>query len=67
MEKTEIWPVIKYFVKKGMKAKEIHDNFQNTLGDSAPSNLTVAKWTSEFKFGREGLDMICVVDSKKCY
>ena len=48
--------MIKYFVKKGMKAKEIHADFQNTLGDSAPSFSTVAKWTSEFKFGRESLD-----------
>nr|XP_024214869.1 putative uncharacterized protein FLJ37770 [Halyomorpha halys] len=55
MEKTEIRSVIKYFVKKGMKAKEIHADFQNTLGDSAPSYSTVAKWTSEFKFGRESL------------
>ncbi|XP_066994420.2 histone-lysine N-methyltransferase SETMAR [Anabrus simplex] len=56
MEKTEIRAVIKYFVKKGMKAKEIHADFQNTLGDSAPSFSTVAKWTSKFKFGRESLD-----------
>ena len=56
MEKTEIRAVIKYFVKKGMKAKEIHADFQNTLGDYAPSFSTVAKWTSEFKFGRESLD-----------
>ena len=27
-----------------------------TLGDSAPSYSTVAKWTSKFKFGRESLD-----------
>jgi hypothetical protein len=30
MEKTEIRAVIKYFIKKGMKAKEIHADFQNT-------------------------------------
>ena len=36
MEKTEIRAVIKYFVKKGMKVKEIHADFQNTLGDYAP-------------------------------
>ena len=33
MEKNEIWAVIKYYVKKGMKAKEIHADFQNTRGD----------------------------------
>ena len=64
MEKTEIWAVIKYFVKKGMKSKEIHADFQNTLGNSALSYSTIAKWTSEFKFGRESL-VICVVDSQK--
>ena len=62
MEKPEIRAVIKYFVKRGMKTKEIHADFQNTLGDSAPSYSTVAKWTVEFIFGRESLDVICVVD-----
>ena len=56
MEKTEIWAVIKHFVKKGIKAKTIHANFQNTLEDSAPPYSTVAKWTSEFKFDQENLD-----------
>ena len=56
MEKTEIQAVFKHFVKKGMKAKEIHADLQNTLGDSAPSYSTVAKWASEFKFGRESLE-----------
>jgi hypothetical protein len=37
--KTEIRAVIKYLVKKLKKAKEIHADFQNTLGDSAPSYL----------------------------
>ena len=39
-----------------MKAKEIHADFQNTLGGTAHSYSTVAKWTSEFKFGRKSLD-----------
>ena len=56
MEKTEIQALIKYLVKNGMKAKDIHADFQNTPGDSAPSYLTVTKWTSKFKFGRESLD-----------
>ena len=65
MEKTEIRAVIKYFIKKGMKAKEIHANFQNPLGDSALSYSTVAKWTSEFNFGWESLDVIRIVDGQK--
>ena len=39
-----------------MKGKEIHADFENILGDSAPSYSTVVKWTSEFKFARESLD-----------
>ena len=31
-KKTEIRAVIEYIVKKGMKAKEIHADFQSTLG-----------------------------------
>ena len=54
-----------YFVKLGMKAKEIHADFENTLGDSALSYLTVAKWISKFKFGRESFDVIRVVDDQK--
>ena len=38
------------------KAKEIHVDFQNTQGESAPSYSTAAKWTSEFKFSGESLD-----------
>ena len=34
-------------------------------GDSALSCSTVAKWTSEFKFGRESLDVFGVVDGPK--
>ena len=48
--------MIKSFVKKGMKAKEIHANFHKALGYSAPSYSTFAKCTSEFKFGRKSLD-----------
>ena len=51
--------------KERLKAKQIHADFQNTLGDSALSNSTVAKRTSEFKFGRESLDVIRVVDGQK--
>jgi hypothetical protein len=62
MEKTEIRTVIKYFVKKDMKTKEIQADFQNTPGDSALSYSTVAKWISDFKFGQESLDVIRVVE-----
>ena len=49
--------MIKYFIKNSMKAKEIHADFQNTLGDSPPSYSTIAKWTSGFQFDWESLDV----------
>ena len=43
MVKTEIRAVIEDFITKGVKVKEIHADFQNTLENSAPSYATVAK------------------------
>ena len=48
-----------------MKAKKIHADFHNILGDSGLSYSTVAKWTSEFKFGWKSLDVICIEDGQK--
>ena len=48
--------MIKYFVKKDMKENKIHADFQNTLGDSAPSYSTVTRWANGFKCGRESLE-----------
>ncbi|XP_011873175.1 PREDICTED: histone-lysine N-methyltransferase SETMAR-like [Vollenhovia emeryi] len=56
MDKLEVRAVIKYFVKKGLSAKNIHTDMQNTLGNFAPSFSTVSKWTAEFKRGRESLE-----------
>ena len=41
MEKLEIKAVIKYFCKKGMPPKEMHDDFMETLGKESPSYNTV--------------------------
>ena len=41
MEKLEIRVVIKYFCKKGMPPKEIHEYFTETLGKESPSYKTV--------------------------
>ena len=57
--------MIKYFIEKGMKAKESHADFQKTLGNSDISYSTVAMWISEFIFDRESLDVIRVVDGQK--
>ena len=53
MEKVEVRAVIKYFCKKGMTPKEIHEGFMKTLGNESPSYSTRKKWASEFKRGRE--------------
>ena len=37
MDKVEARAVIKYFCKKGMSPKEIHNNFIKTLGNESPS------------------------------
>lgn len=52
MDKTEIRAVIKYQFIKGLKPQEIIDDFQKTLGTSAPSKTTVYDWYNEFKHGR---------------
>ena len=47
MEQTEIRAVIKYFVKEGMKVKEIHANFQGEfcsfIGDRHPKVREIAE------------------------
>ena len=56
MEKLEIRAVIKYFCKKGMPPKEIHEYFFETLGEESSSYSTVKKWAAEFKRGRESVE-----------
>ena len=41
MEKLEIKAVIKYFCKKRMPPKEIHEDFMETLGKESRSYSTV--------------------------
>ena len=48
--------VIKYFCKKGMSPKEIHDDFIKTLRNKPPSYSTVKKWATEFSRGRESVE-----------
>lgn len=56
MDKIEQRAVIKFFVKKGLKAMEIHTEMVNVLGESAPSKTMVCKWASLFKSGRTSLE-----------
>ena len=48
--------VIKFLTKEGAKAKEIHWRMADVYGDSSPKYSTVAKWSAEFKRGRDSLE-----------
>ena len=39
-----------------MSLKEIHDNFNKTLGDESPSYSLVKKWAAEFRRGRQSFE-----------
>ena len=56
MDKNECRAVIKYLYLKDMSPKDIHQDMQNTLKDSAPSYSTVKFWISEFNRGRRSTD-----------
>ena len=57
MEKLEIRAVIKYFCRKGMPLKEIHEDFMETIGKESPSYSTLKKKTpAEFKRERESVE-----------
>ena len=52
----EVRTFVKYFCKKEMSPKEIHDDFIKTIGDEFPSNSTVKKWAAEFRRGRKSVE-----------
>ncbi|XP_035211229.1 uncharacterized protein LOC118185474 [Stegodyphus dumicola] len=56
MDKIEQHAVIKFFVKKGLKAMEIHTEMVNVLGESATSKTMACKWASLFKSGCTSLE-----------
>ena len=55
-QNTEFRAVIKFLTKEGAKAKEIHWRMDDVYGDSTPKYSTVAKWSAEFKHGRDSLE-----------
>ena len=52
MEKTEYRAVIRLFVLKGLKAKEIFAQLLEVNKQSSPSKCTAEFWAGEFKRGR---------------
>ena len=55
-QNIEFRAVIKFFTKEGPKAIEIHRRMTDVYGDSSPKYSTVAKWSAEFKRGRDSLE-----------
>ena len=55
-QNIEFRAVIKFLTKEGTKAKEIHWRTADVYGDSSPKYSTVAKWSAEFKSGRDSLE-----------
>ena len=58
METLEIRAVIKYFCKKGIPPKEIHEDFMETLGKESLSYSAVKTWAAELKRGGGALKMM---------
>ena len=55
MDEVEVRAVIKYFCKKGMSLKEVHDNFIKILWDESPYSM-VEKWAAEFRRWRDSME-----------
>ena len=55
-QNIEFRAVIKVLTKEGAKAKEIHWRMADVYGDSSPKYSRVAKWSPEFKRGRDSLE-----------
>ena len=55
-QNIEFRAVIKFLTKEGAKAKEICRRMADVYGDSSPKYSTVAKWSAEFKRGRDSLE-----------
>ena len=55
-QNIEFGAVIKFLTKEGAKAKEIYRRMADVYGGSSPKYSTVAKWSEEFKRGRDSLE-----------
>ena len=52
-QNIEFRTVIKFLTKEGARAKEIHLRIADVYDDSSTKYSTVAKWSAEFKCGRD--------------
>ena len=55
-QNIEFRAVTKFLTKEGATAKEIHWRMADVYGDGSPKFSTVAKWSAEFKCGRDSLE-----------
>ena len=55
-QKWNVRAVIKSHRKEGANTKEIHWRMVDVYGDSSPKYSTMAKWSVEFKRGRDSLE-----------
>ena len=55
-QNIEFRAVIKFLTKEGAKAKEIYRRMADVYGDSSLKYSIVAKWSAEFKRGRDSLE-----------
>ena len=61
----EIRAVIKYFCKKGIPPKEMHEDFKEIVGKRSLLLIAVEKWAAEFMRGGErALRMVSVETAK---
>ena len=65
MEELQIRAVIKYFCRKGMSPKEIHEDFMGTLGKESPSYCTVKTWAAKLRGGERVLRIMDGVAAPK--
>ena len=62
MDKVEVRAFIKYFCKKNISPKEIHDDMK-TVGDESPSFSMMKKWAAEFRSGRRAWRSWCTKEA----
>jgi hypothetical protein len=56
IDKIDYRVVIKFFVKEGLMANEIHSKFIKVYGGCPPSFSTIKKWAATFKRGHTSLE-----------